>query len=95
MARGVLRRFQICGNVLAKRAKLVVRNCIVGRAELRARMGKLGDIFGKFKNKFLKTAILGEFVVLFVLTARKFGALTVHIKEIIMTKNSAQRGRIG
>ena len=69
-------------------------NGFVARAELAARTGKLGDIGGKFKNKFLKTAILGEFVVLYVLTARKLGALTVYIKETIMTKNSAQRGRM-
>ena len=70
-------------------------NGFVGRAELGARTGKLGDIYTKFKNKFLKTVIFGKFVVSFVLTARKFGALTVHIREIIMTKNSAQRGKIG
>ena len=73
----------------------VARNRIVGRAELEARTDKLGDICTKFKNKFLKTVIFGKFVLSFVLTARNFGALTVHIREIIMTKNSAQRGKIG
>ena len=68
----------------------------IGRAELAARTGKLGDICTKFKNKFLKTVIFGEFVVLFVFTARNFGALTVYIKDTIMKQNLVVRhGKIG
>ena len=81
MARGILIDFRFCGNDLAKRANCMSR-------------GIGGNIGEKCKDKFLKTAILGEFVVLYVLMARKLDALIVSYKETIMMENSIMCGRM-